>query len=81
MGHDHSHDHVDEQADLPPALDLSVPDEALTPGDQSRRSFLRRAGVLGIAAAATGMLSNAGQAVGAGRGPGCRRHALAGRPA
>ncbi|MDT7712386.1 MAG: hypothetical protein QOG46_1075 [Pseudonocardiales bacterium] len=62
MGHDHSHDHVDAEAAVPPALDLSVPDEALSPGDQSRRSFLRRAGVLGIAAAATSMLGTTGQA-------------------
>jgi hypothetical protein len=62
MGHDHSNDHVDKEAAVPPALDLSVPDEALAPEDQSRRSFLRRAGVLGVAAAATSMLGTAGQA-------------------
>jgi hypothetical protein len=64
--HDHSHDHVDHHhdasgADLPPALDLSVPDSELAPGELSRRGFLRRAGVLGagVAAAASGALGGA----------------------
>ncbi len=60
--HDHSHDHEHAQpADLPAALDLSIPDSELAPGDVTRRGFLRRAGVLGagVAAAASGALGGA----------------------
>ncbi len=68
MGHDHSHDHdhVDCEVALPPALDMSIPDEALPPAEQSRRSFLSRAGVLGVAAATTSVLGTAGQAAAVG---------------
>ncbi|WP_163506358.1 PHP domain-containing protein [Fodinicola acaciae] len=52
-GH-HHHDHATEPVDLPPALDSSVPDEELAPGDLSRRGFLRNAGLLGAGAAAAG---------------------------
>ncbi|MDT9698934.1 hypothetical protein [Streptomyces sp. P17] len=39
------HDHTEATA-LPAAFDITVPDEALTP-EQSRRSLMRRAGLLG----------------------------------
>jgi hypothetical protein len=62
-GHSHHHDHDHEAhqstGDLPPALDLSVPDAELSPPDLSRRGFLRNAGVLGA-----GVLG-AGAAIGA----------------
>lgn len=68
MGHDHVHDHGGNE--IAPALDLSIPDEELAPGDQSRRSFLRRAGVLGAAAAATSVLGTTTQAAAAPDDPG-----------
>ena len=51
--HDHSHDHAHPAGDVPPALDLSVPDSELSPSDVSRRGFLRGAGLLGAGAAAS----------------------------
>jgi hypothetical protein len=51
--HDHDHDHGATGGDVPPALDLSVPDSELSPSDVSRRGFLRNAGLLGAGAAAT----------------------------
>ncbi|MFD4599545.1 PHP domain-containing protein [Streptomyces sp. NPDC058464] len=73
MSHGHSHDHGhphhhhhhgdgDAASSLPPALDLSVPDEELTPGQLSRRSMLRRTGLLGAGLAAGSVLAGAGQA-------------------
>ncbi|WP_406382146.1 hypothetical protein [Streptomyces sp. NBC_01618] len=42
-GHHHHHDHSHEGGpELPAAFDTSVPDEALTPEQQSRRTLLRR---------------------------------------
>ncbi|MCL8014436.1 PHP domain-containing protein [Streptomyces sp. AS02] len=67
MGHGHAHGHhhhghahghhgsydVAASSDaLPAAFDISVPDEALTPEQQSRRGLLRRAGLLGAGLAA-----------------------------
>ncbi|GGN11548.1 PHP domain-containing protein [Streptomyces fuscichromogenes] len=76
MSHGHSHDHGhphhhhphgdgDASASLPPALDLSVPDTELTPGQLSRRSMLRRTGLLGAGLAAGSVLAGAGQAAAA----------------
>ena len=42
---------------LPPALDLSIPDSELSPGQLGRRGFLHRAGLLGAAAAGAGVLA------------------------
>ncbi|PZF88592.1 PHP domain-containing protein [Micromonospora deserti] len=56
MGHGHAHHHHHDPvvaADVPPALDVSVPDAELSPGDLSRRGFLRSAGLLGAGAATT----------------------------
>ncbi|GAA5084433.1 hypothetical protein HNP84_002022 [Thermocatellispora tengchongensis] len=57
MGHGHSHhdhDHIQGAGgDLPPALDLSVPESELSPEESSRRGFLRRTGLLGAGVAAT----------------------------
>jgi hypothetical protein len=56
MGHGHPHDHDHDHAtgaDLPAAMDMSVPDSELSPSDVSRRGFLRNAGLLGAGAAAT----------------------------
>jgi hypothetical protein len=55
MGHGHPHDHDHDHApgaDLPAAMDPSVPDSELSPSDVSRRGFLRNAGLLGAGAAA-----------------------------
>ncbi|MCF3129252.1 PHP domain-containing protein [Streptomyces olivochromogenes] len=66
QGHHHHHHHGSEDASsLPPALDMSVPDEELTPGQLSRRSMLRRAGLLGAGLAAGNVLAGAGQAAAA----------------
>ncbi|MEV5341993.1 PHP domain-containing protein [Streptomyces sp. NPDC052676] len=55
--HHHHHDHPDDAAALPAAFDTSVPDEALTPEQRSRRSLLRRAGLLGAGLAAASVLT------------------------
>ncbi|GED89429.1 PHP domain-containing protein [Streptomyces sp. 6-11-2] len=69
MGHGHSHAHGHHHHDhgtgggsLPPALDLEVPDTELTPDQLSRRSMLRRTGLLGAGLAAGSVLAGAGQA-------------------
>lgn len=62
MGHDHSHEHHDGAAELPQVLDPAVPDEALSPAEQTRRSFLRRAGLVGAGAAAFSVLGTTGEA-------------------
>jgi PHP domain len=70
-GHEHDHDHA-HGGDLPPVLDVSVSDRELSPGDVSRRRFLRGAGVLGAAgaaAAAAGAFAAPDVAVGAEPGP------------
>ncbi|MFC7896520.1 PHP domain-containing protein [Streptomyces sp. NPDC057381] len=54
--HDHHHDHETAPA-LPAAFDASVPDEALSPEQQSRRGLLRRAGLLGAGLAAGTVLT------------------------
>ncbi|MFD4033979.1 PHP domain-containing protein [Streptomyces sp. NPDC058637] len=60
-GHHHHHDHSHEAGpELPAAFDTSVPDEALTPEQQSRRTLLRRAGLLGAGLAAGGILTQGG---------------------
>lgn len=73
-GHDHGHDHGHhhhhhgedgDAGSLPPALDLSVPDQELTPSQLSRRSMLRRTGLLGAGLAAGSVLAGAGQAAAA----------------
>ncbi|MFG1609338.1 histidinol-phosphatase [Actinoplanes sp. NPDC049265] len=55
--HHHHHDHVGGAADVPPALDLNIPDAELSPADVSRRGFLRGAGLLGAGAAASVLAS------------------------
>jgi hypothetical protein len=55
--HGHDHDHAEVTA-LPAAFDVNVPDEALTPEQQSRRSLLRRAGLLGAGLAAGSVLAS-----------------------
>ncbi|UUU25735.1 PHP domain-containing protein [Streptomyces sp. DSM 40750] len=57
-GHDHEHGH-EAGAALPAAFDTSVPDEALTPEQQSRRTLLRRAGLLGAGLTAASVLGQA----------------------
>ncbi|MGC9669282.1 PHP domain-containing protein [Planosporangium sp. 12N6] len=55
MGHSHPHPHDhDVPGEVPPVLDMSIPDSDLSPAEVSRRGFLRRAGVLGAGAAAAG---------------------------
>ncbi|MFI8090570.1 PHP domain-containing protein [Streptomyces sp. NPDC086080] len=62
-GHDHGHDHRHEAtAPLPAAFDTSVPDEALNPEQKSRRTLLRRAGLLGAGLAAGTVLPVGGTA-------------------
>ncbi|NUS10340.1 MAG: histidinol-phosphatase [Streptomyces sp.] len=70
--HDHGHAHAAAPA-LPAAFDTSVPDEALTPEQQSRRALLRRAGLLGAGLAAGGVLADATQAAAATAASGGRR--------
>jgi hypothetical protein len=55
-GHTHPHDHGSGPA-LPAAFDAGVPDEALSPEQQSRRGLLRRAGLLGAGLAAGTVLA------------------------
>ncbi len=64
MSHDGTHDHEagHEQGPLPEHLDLRVPDAELSPTQLGRRSFFRRAGLLGAAAAATNVLGGVGAA-------------------
>ena len=66
LGDEHEHHHhagpghagPGPEADaLPPALDLSIPDSELPPGQLGRRGFLHRAGLLGAAAAGAGVLA------------------------
>jgi hypothetical protein len=69
-GHQHGHHHHEHGGDagagsLPPALDVSVPDQELTPSQLSRRSMLRRTGLLGAGLAAGSVLAGAGQAAAA----------------
>ncbi|WP_405742156.1 PHP domain-containing protein [Streptomyces sp. NBC_00028] len=72
--HEHDHGHAHEAAPaLPAAFDTSVPDEALTPEQQSRRALLRRAGLLGAGLAAGGVLADATQAAAATTASGGRR--------
>ncbi|WP_369180402.1 PHP domain-containing protein [Streptomyces mutabilis] len=54
--HTHDHDHEAPRA-LPAAFDTTVPDEALSPEQQSRRGLLRRAGLLGAGLAAGTVLT------------------------
>lgn len=72
-GHDHGHDHGDVTAALPAAFDASVPDEALTPEQRSRRSLLRRAGLLGAGLTAASVLGQAAATAPAYAAPDSRR--------
>lgn len=54
--HPHDHEHATAPA-LPAAFDTNVPDEALSPEQQSRRGLLRRAGLLGAGLAAGTVLA------------------------
>ncbi|OUD03836.1 PHP domain-containing protein [Streptomyces swartbergensis] len=69
MSHGHRHDHghhhhhgSEDASSLPLALDTSIPDEELTPSQLSRRSMLRRTGLLGAGLAAGSVLGGAGEA-------------------
>ncbi|BBH66595.1 histidinol-phosphatase [Actinoplanes sp. OR16] len=55
MGHGHDHSHAVEHVggDAPDALDMSIPDNELSPSDATRRRFLLGAGLLGAGAAAS----------------------------
>ncbi|MGC9476597.1 PHP domain-containing protein [Streptomyces sp. WG4] len=62
--HAHTHDHEAPRA-LPSAFDTTVPDEALSPEQQSRRGLLRRAGLLGAGLAAGTVLAQTATATAA----------------
>ncbi|MFJ6727233.1 PHP domain-containing protein [Streptomyces sp. NPDC091281] len=66
-GHDHGHGdgHRHAAAPLPAAFDATVPDAALTPEQRSRRSLLRRAGLLGAGLAAGSVLGQTATAAAA----------------
>ncbi|MFI7552880.1 PHP domain-containing protein [Verrucosispora sp. WMMD703] len=76
MGHGHAHHHDHDAAsgtDVPPALDLSIPDSDLPPADLNRRGFLRNAGLLGAGAATTVLATGTPAVAGGhdhGHGPG-----------
>ncbi len=55
-GHTHSHEHGTGDD---PALDLSIPDAELNPGQLRRRGFLRGAGLLGAGIAGASVLGGA----------------------
>jgi len=57
-GHEHGHSH-EHGAGEDPALDLSVPDAELSPGQLRRRGFLRGAGLLGAGIAGASVLGGA----------------------
>jgi hypothetical protein len=63
-GHDHAHGDAAADSELTPALDPDIPDAELAPADLSRRTFLRRAGVVGVGAtaAAAGIFAAPGAA-------------------
>src|SRR3954447_3956128 len=66
MGHGHGHHHHEPVSsatgDVPAALDAGIPDAELSPGDLSRRGFLRNAGLVGAGAAAGAALGVPGAA-------------------
>ncbi|MEV8549148.1 PHP domain-containing protein [Streptomyces glaucescens] len=76
--HHHDHDHPHGHAALPAAFDTTVPDEALTPEQQSRRSLLRRAGLLGAGLAAASVLTPRSQPANATTTAAQAAHAAAG---
>jgi hypothetical protein len=51
--HDHHHDHAHEPVPAQAATDLAIEDADLSPSELGRRNFLRSAGLLGGAAAAS----------------------------
>jgi hypothetical protein len=53
--HDHTHPHTHEPAQSQAATDLTIEDADLSPSELGRRNFLRSAGLLGGAAAASGL--------------------------
>ncbi|MGP3970794.1 PHP domain-containing protein [Streptomyces sp. 6N223] len=62
-GHDHDHDHDldhEEHRPLPAAMDPGIPDGELTPEQLSRRSLIRRAGLLGARAAGASAVAGDG---------------------
>ncbi|MGV9455118.1 PHP domain-containing protein [Streptomyces sp. NPDC003635] len=71
-GHEHGHTHESGPA-LPAAFDVNVPDEALTPEQRSRRSLLRRAGLLGAGLAAGSVLASPATPAAAAAAPAGRR--------
>ncbi|GLW23395.1 histidinol-phosphatase [Microbispora triticiradicis] len=61
--HPHSHDHG--PGETAAVVDMDVPDEALSPGELSRRQMFRRAGLLGAGLTAAGVLGAPGPAAAA----------------
>ena len=64
-GHPHDHAHTTEGKGDGSLLDLAVPDAELRPELQERRSFLRRAGILGAGIAGASVLPTGVEAAGA----------------
>lgn len=75
--HDHTHAHEAAKKGIQPGLDLSIPDEELSPAEVSRRGFFRRAGLLGAGAAAASVFG-AAQPAAATRTQEWRRHKRSG---
>jgi PHP domain len=66
---DHSHDHPhshQHDGELGPELDETIPDAELSPAELGRRSFFRRAGILGAGAATASVMGGALPAAAAG---------------
>ncbi|WP_405088415.1 PHP domain-containing protein [Microbispora sp. NBC_01389] len=66
--HPHSHSHGHDAGEMATVVDMDIPDEALSPGELSRRQMFRRAGLLGAGLTAASVLGAPGTAAATGAG-------------